>query len=50
MDGPKTTTRNDAAGMTLRDFSGSNRVSLIPIDKTAPDQSTGKLPTAYSAR
>jgi hypothetical protein len=35
MDGPRTTTRNDAADVTLRDFSGSNRLSLIPIDQTA---------------
>jgi hypothetical protein len=35
MDGPKTTIRNDAADVTLRDFGGSNRLPLIPIDQTA---------------
>jgi hypothetical protein len=35
MDGPKTTIRNDAADVTLRDFGGSKRLSLIPIDQTA---------------
>lgn len=50
VDGLKTALRNDAANVTLRDFSGPNRLSLIPIDKTAPDQSMEKLLTAYSAR
>lgn len=42
MDGPKTTSRNDAAGMTLRDFSGSNRLPLIPIDKNGTRSVDGK--------
>jgi hypothetical protein len=50
LDGPKTITRNDAANVTFRDFGGSNRLSLILIDQTAPDQSMRKLPIAYFAR